>query len=793
MGILELLQALDQGYIEEDLVIPGLSSSFQVLPQHIQALPGRRSVPIVPPGLHPPSHQTAIAPKDTPPAIPAAAVASSKVSDTTALDLSRDLDPADKKFSRGPSKAEIQHVNDDFSDLPPKNETTKSNKNINSKEKSSEKLANITKTRRSPKKSETKSSQASPATTAPKTAAAPSLSKSQKSLDAFKSEEISANDSPLKEAGSTSETSGVATYAESFGKKPAPGSLTLNTTATIPTDNSIATIATRISRPPSAAPSLTSRPQTPSTEALSTPIKRMAQPRTLRITEAPRIATPPVPIPDTLPPVQAQAGSKVSSRRPSLSSINQPGTPHSETVDLSSIPSASKDVSRASSPPPLAGKKRGEKKTRKAKRVTTESNVLELEVLKVAEEQSPIMGRKMKSKKPDVTASSSKRKEIKDSRTVSPLPVAESAASIQNLEATQEPPVLVSEQSPIPSKPQSPETPQSKNKRVMDNFFASLGPGFEAIVNSALTQSVSTTSHLRNMDHQTGPHQRPFSHAEDISAFMMTQDPFVLSPADHAKRTAGQPIRRHADDGRISSRMIETLRGTRLRYLTEMEEDQLVELEDRICSMLGTAFWGGGSLEYALPSMPGYDLKQKQAALANFGSFSAPEPHQEQQTRRDDVLHSTGHEDPTRFINQFIFNQETEAITPMVPFVGEKAHNHLHHQHSGSGTGAGTGAGSGAGATPTSTAEYSRQHNVQQQEDDSTRLAGSAARAAAAMGNTREAIQQVMGTSAAATLINVEEAERRWQEEKKYVDGLERRLNGVVKRNRKVLSGAVHL
>jgi hypothetical protein len=775
---LELLQALDQGIIgDDDLDIPGLGSSFPALPQHILDEPERRSTPVIPPGFSLPPYS------QSPPV-------------SHSPQTNAQMNPGYMPVSVTPSATMViktPSLSDDRKVAIPKMVTVKSKPGVKIKSKPETDSSNESPTKRvTVKPSKVVEASASPVV-AKKLPKKQALDQS-KDLQEAKSQETSGvlaasiSEEKTQEHVAQGNTDAVqnpsTTYAKSVGKKPIPGTLTL-TTSSPSNDTSIETMASRISRPPSATPSITSRPQTPSIEALNTPIKRTAQPRTLRITETPRTSTPPiVPIPDFVPQT-VTAGSKVSSRRPSLTSSIQPSTPMSEAIDMSSLPSASKDVSRANSPPPLMSKKRGDKKPKKSKRVQTEPDVLEAEVLKLSEEQSPIMGRKKKSKKPEAGPTVlPKRKDSERSIPASPIPQSEQYVTAEISLPAPEPFIpLPEEPIPSPKKESHPDPSQSKTKRLAENLFAALGPELDKFLNSSLTKPISMQSHLRSLDFYPGSNQRPFSHPSDLDAFIAAQDPFVLSPADYAARTGGQAIRKSAEDGRLSSRIIETPRGTRLRCLSEQEEDLLIELEDKICSVIGTGFWGGGSLEYAIAGMPGYDRKQKQQAIDTLGKLF---PREEQS--RSDVIHSVGsNEDPARLINQFVFTQETEAITPMVPYAGEKAHVQQQQRDQ-------------AAAVPTA-AEYARQQEAaasrQQEGDQRSRsmadsaadAASAAARAALAIGNTRDVIQQAMGEVSGTLYTSVEDAERSWQEERRHAEGLERRLNGVVKRNRKVLTG----
>jgi hypothetical protein len=774
-----LLQALDQGIIgDDDLDIPGLGNSFPALPQHILDEPERRSTPVIPPGFSLPPYSQSPSVSQSPqtnasinivhvpaPAVPLviSVTKARSLSDARKVAIPKVVTVKPKQAIKINRKSEIAGPSDES---PTKRVAVKSSK--------------------------VAEASASPAIA--KKVSKKQMSDQSKELQSAKSQEssilpvASALEEKTQELAPQDNMDAVqhpsTTYAESASKKPVPSTLSLNTSSAS-NDTSVETMASRISRPPSAAPSMSSRPQTPSIEALNTPIKRTNQPRTLRITETPRTATPPIVPIQEFPPQATAAGSKVSSRRPSLTSSVQPSTPMSETVDISSLPSASKDVSRANSPPPLMSKKRGDKKPKKSKRVQTEPDVLEAEVSKLSEEQSPIMGRKKKSKKPDVGPPIvPKRKDSERSIPASPVPQSEQHVTAEVSLPAPEPFIPLPEESiPSPIKESHPEPSQSKTKKLAENLFAALGPELEKFLNSSLTKPISMQSHLRSLDFYPGSSQRPFSHPNDLEAFIATQDPFVLSPADYAARTSGQAIRKSAEDGRLSSRIIETPRGTRLRCLSEQEEDLLIELEEKICSMVGTGFWGGGSLEYAIAGMPGYDRKQKQQAIDTLGKLF---PREEQ--TRSEAIHSVGsNEDPARLINQFVFTQETEAITPMVPYAGEKAHVQQQQRDK-------------AAAVPTA-AEYARQQEVaasrQQEADQRSRsmadsaadAASAAARAALAIGNTRDVIQQAMGEVSGALYTSVEDAERSWQEERRHAEGLERRLNGVVKRNRKVLTG----
>ena len=153
-----------------------------------------------------------------------------------------------------------------------------------------------------------------------------------------------------------------------------------------------------------------SQPPTPGTSASQSSVTstvRQHQSRATRI--------PPVPKAEASPPGFTPSN-KQTSRRPSLASINRPGTPTSERIsDNASFTSAT--VSRASSPPPSkVGSapvrqvtKNQQKKERQARAKQAEGTVKADEpAAKVEEVQAPIIGRKKKTKKekPQGTADS---------------------------------------------------------------------------------------------------------------------------------------------------------------------------------------------------------------------------------------------------------------------------------------------------------------------------------------------------------------------------------------------------
>lgn len=137
---------------------------------------------------------------------------------------------------------------------------------------------------------------------------------------------------------------------------------------------------------------------TPTTASVSSPIARSA-PKTLRV----------VPTPKTeVPPVLATAGNSAQSIRSSIAAIHRPETPVSEIIsDSVSIASASISASRTSSPPPskvgsAAVRNTTKSQQRKQRKEASKKETAAIAVQPKPEQEveiAPILGRKKKQKK----------------------------------------------------------------------------------------------------------------------------------------------------------------------------------------------------------------------------------------------------------------------------------------------------------------------------------------------------------------------------------------------------------
>ena len=233
---------------------------------------------------------------------------------------------------------------------------------------------------------------------------------------------------------------------------------------------------------------LPSHPPTPATTVSQTSGTFATRPNQVRATRG-----PPLPKAETLPASPAMAStitSKQTSRRPSVTSIDRPGTPVSEkTWDDMSLASAT--LSRANSPPPSKvgsaplrqTTKSQQKKERqaRAKQAEEASKVEELPVKAVEPMQAPIVGRKKKAKKEKTqgTADSTPT----PTRPTSPVPKEEDLAEgkpepVTPIKDSKKAASKIAADIKEPDTPSSPPTPASHDQQRSSlsaaSIFASL-------------------------------------------------------------------------------------------------------------------------------------------------------------------------------------------------------------------------------------------------------------------------------------------------------------------------------
>jgi len=562
------------------------------------------------------------------------------------------------------------------------------------------------------------------------------------------------------------------------GKRPHPGKIDISKAISMP-EKDLPSSTTSAGPPKSEflarrrAPSLTSsassRPGTPAAIATGSPIRRTSTlARTLRITGTPSEVTPTSvsstgavgSSTSTAQPVStsvAVSASKVSSRRPSVSSLNAPGTPGSEYVDSISLASAS--VSRASSPPPLATNKKAEKKARKQKQKQAQTEVEAIPVKEPTEEQAPILSRKKKTKKPGDgptgkrTVASSSTPQV--SRPPSPK-LEENDEDIENVisaepeqlngddietpaEKTPERPATASE--PEPSQPSASNTEKENEKPLT---AAAILRALEsthqlALSTLSLLKPLTETKGRNWLADQNPPASSSHSSSSSSSNALsfttadlhnhLDQLAFELTRAEAELLRRGSALRRAPPDGRLSGRTVVTPDGRRFACLGAADEDRAVALSAAVAAAKGPARW-----------------RPARSAGVAAPREGTPKAGEAPRARADDVA---------AFVNAFVPPGEDGAAGAEAPSHAEQPLEEVARQAEGGGAVAqARGGESGVGA-----------------------YAGIGAGYAA------------LGVPLGKEKLSVKEAEALLGEARKAAEMWERKLNAVVKKNRKLVFG----
>ena len=206
----------------------------------------------------------------------------------------------------------------------------------------------------------------------------------------------------------------------STGKQQRPGKLDLTTVNDAPKKESECTLSSSTQSVPATpmrsakvvpVASLPATPATATSQMSSSSVSRPIQPRTIRVVQTPKSETSAcLPTASANPMLPPPPVTRQPSRQPSVASINQPGTPLNETIsDNASLTSRSHSrqgspaPSKVGSAPVRLSTKSQQKKDRQARARLTEESSQNEEAVKVnfPEEpvQAPIIGRKKKAKK----------------------------------------------------------------------------------------------------------------------------------------------------------------------------------------------------------------------------------------------------------------------------------------------------------------------------------------------------------------------------------------------------------
>ncbi|KAM0707529.1 hypothetical protein Q7P35_004174 [Cladosporium inversicolor] len=388
-----------------------------------------------------------------------------------------------------------------------------------------------------------------------------------------------------------------------------------------------------VSQPPS-APSV---PASPSASIPSPAFK--TAPRTLRVvqTATPKAEAPPAVLSMSTPP--ATAFSKLPSRKPSVASMNLPGTPSSEHVSMSdNVSMTSTSQSRANSPPPIGGSRVGsapirektksqQKKDRqeraKAKEEEEKAKLLR-EGNAIAEEpaQEAIVSRKKKEKK-EKAPKPVKVKEVPQkaeptttdttptvSRAVSPGPQ-EKEAPVQ-VETPMPAPVRTPSM-PLqsPHEPSPPPTPTLSPAQIVAELRAAKPEIQKALDSLFRTSGAASLKSGQNIIPKDLAN--PASWKTDFN-IKLTKD-----EVDALLKHAVPAIQYGGEEGRIWDRGMVTPSGAHLRALNQELERRFLDLEGALQSMPEELRWRPTKPQNET-RFPSFDLEALKRDFENVGA-----------------------------------------------------------------------------------------------------------------------------------------------------------------------------
>jgi hypothetical protein len=313
------------------------------------------------------------------------------------------------------------------------------------------------------------------------------------------------------------------------------------------------------------------------------------------------------------------------SRRTSIASLNQPGTPLTEHTDTISVTSTS--VSRANSPPPILTNKKAKKKEKTSqKKKEKDADVTSIIVPKEpTEDIAPIMARKKKSKKSKAAASGptpvskpppppppviaeEKSEDVVRTKGAQQAALTEASTSQPAPADAAKAEITSKEKAKAATATSTPATPPYHEPKAQKKKEHSPHPLTASTILQALESThklaVSTLSLLKPLTSQSELKKLgidPFTSADLQNHIEQLR--FELTKADEQLLKQGQAVRKDlgenaAGSGRISGRCFVTPAGTRLSCLTKEEEERYLEIEKRAIGEKGIGRWGGAGISH---------------------------------------------------------------------------------------------------------------------------------------------------------------------------------------------------
>lgn len=348
-----------------------------------------------------------------------------------------------------------------------------------------------------------------------------------------------------------------------------------------------ATKAAKKSNPPSAVTSAVEKPDdvafpalpTPSSVSVSSPAARAAS-KTLRVISTPKTETAPsIPAPPAL--------------RHALSGLNRPETPVSENVsDSASIISASVSASRTNSPPPnsrvgsAAVRTTTKSQQRKARKDATKKEAAAIATTTTQPEPeveiAPILGRKKKQKK-EKPVPSKAATAAAESRPTSPGPADERPAEKDGKptlekastyrQAVNESISLIEPIIPRSRRKDGQSSTQGEpSKQVLDRPIPSPAAVLNELAKSGLIsepESLAVLKAISSTSHRSD--QNPTAVPKDDPADLKT----IITREDQQALRAGKPVRKVVD----GTHFMFTPNGNCVRNLSPAEEERYLQLQ----------------------------------------------------------------------------------------------------------------------------------------------------------------------------------------------------------------------
>jgi CCR4-NOT transcription complex subunit 4 len=387
----------------------------------------------------------------------------------------------------------------------------------------------------------------------------------------------------------------------------------------------------------SQAPSAPSVPASPNASIPSPAFK--TAPRTLRVvqTATPKAEAPPV-VPSVSTPSTAFVG-KLPSRKPSVASMNLPGTPSSEHVSMSdNVSMTSTSQSRANSPPPPGVSRVGSAPIREKTKSQQKKDRQERAKAKEEEDKAKLLkGENVIAEEPAQEAIVSRKK--KEKKEKAPKPV-------KAKEVTQKPEPTTTDTTPTVSRPVSPG-PQEKEA--------------PAPVEIPIPAPVRTPSMPLQSPHEPSPPPTPTLSPAQIVAELRAAKPEIQKALDSLFRTSGaaslktgqnitpkdlsnpaswktdfnikltkdevDALLKHSvpaiqyggEEGRIWDRGMVTPSGAHLRALNQELERRFLDLEGALQSMPEELRWRPTKPQNET-RFPSFDLEALKRDFENVGA-----------------------------------------------------------------------------------------------------------------------------------------------------------------------------